>query len=132
MGGDFYTYYMLRVIYYEGNRLDQTDCRMDNTIKHHYYPEWSVNEEGEDPSSGGRTLLPFHPEKADRVHRFVALEREYLDSKLQKYKKSVVFQEGAWICSPQEVNLYMKVLKENDIPWDKVVFIEKYGDYHRR
>ena len=115
MGGDFYTYYMLRVIYQGRCRLEDADCRMDNTIKHHYYPEWSVDEEGE-----------------DRVHRFVALEREYLDSKLQKYKKSVVFQEGAWICSPQEVNLYMKVLKENDIQWDKVVFIEKYGDYHRR
>jgi hypothetical protein len=89
---------------------------MDDTIKHHYYPEWSDDED----------------EEEDRNARIVTLEREYLDSKLQKYKKSDVFQEGAWICSSQEVNRYMKVLKENDIPWDKVVFIEKYGDYHRR
>lgn len=117
MGGDFYTYYMLRVIYYEGNRLLDTDCRMEDTIKHHYYPEWSDDEDGQEEF---------------RVNRIVALEREYLNSKLQKYKKSVVFQEGAWICTPQEIRQCMKVLDENDIPWDKVVFIEKYGDYHRR
>ncbi len=115
MGGDFYTYYMLRVSYEDKNKLKEADCRIDDSIRHHYYPEWSDDEEEELPTKSR-----------------VALDREYLDSKLQKYKKEVVFQEGAWICSPQEVHQYMKILQENSIPWDKVLRIEKYGDYHRR
>ena len=113
MGGDFYTYYMLRIRYYDGDTLQEDDCRIDDTIKHHYYPEWS-----DDWAHG-----------MDHIAR---LEREYLHSKLQTYKTTILFQEKVWLCSPHDIIQYLKIIEENDIPLENVVFVEKYGDYHRR
>lgn len=120
MGCDFYTYYVVRIEYKNGDKIEVKSEEIEGTRESHYF--WEI-----------KRYWSEDFEELNDYHIRCSKERQrQIDNELRKYPRMDIYKDGQWLCIDSSKEKYIKYCKEMEINETDVISIWKEGDFHYR
>lgn len=119
MGCDFYTYYVVRIEYKNGEEVKVEEYKLEETTERHYFLgdlEWDEDFE----------------ERNDYFERCHIHRNEQIEQELSRYTTAHLYKNNRWLCVSDAKEKYQQLLKKLGIKEESVVQIWKQGDAHLR
>lgn len=119
MGCDFYTYYVVRIEYKDGDKTEVKSQEIESTRERHYF--WEIDGRDED-----------FEELNDYYKRYSSQRERQIENELSQYPRKDIYKDGKWLCIESSKEKYIKYCNGMEIPEEAVISIWKEGDFHYR
>jgi FMN phosphatase YigB (HAD superfamily) len=119
MGCDFYTYYVVRVEYKDGDKTEVKSQEIESTRERHYF--WEIDDRDED----------FEEYNDYYIRRGQERERQ-IENEISQYPRKDIYKDGKWLCVESSKEKYISICKKMEINEKDIISIWKEGDFHYR